>query len=144
MSMKTKLGLAALAVVALLVAGIAYWALRENSLGPVRFGRRAPGCSAGHCSACAPGLSISFDGATEPSHGAARSGFSSTFDGATTESSLDAASAAPAAPSSPAAIAQSNQPPASPATPPHPTGKRRTRAATASPNTRSPDDNAAC
>ena len=93
MSMKTKLGLAALAVVALLVAGIAYWALREK-LGPVRFGWRAPGCSASHCSRCSPpppASSISFDGATEPSHGTARSGFSSTFDDATTESSLDTA-----------------------------------------------------
>ena len=68
---------------------------------PVRFGWRTPSCSAAHCSACAPGFSINFDDANEPSHGAARSGF-------------------PSAPSSPAVITQPNQPAASPATSPAP------------------------
>jgi hypothetical protein len=46
---------------------------RELAVGcPVRFGWRPSGSSEGQCFACAAGVSIGFDGATEPNHGAAR------------------------------------------------------------------------
>ena len=99
MSMKTNLGLAALALVALLVAGIAYWALRENSqLG-------APSGSAG-----AP--PVAPQATAPPAPPASQSASTAP------QSQATAPSAAPAAPSSPAVIAQSNQPGASPAPPP--------------------------
>ena len=54
MSMKTSLSLGALAVVALLVAGIAYWKHEARRLAACRsvgFGWRTSSCSASQCSA---------------------------------------------------------------------------------------------
>ena len=51
MSMKTSLSLGALAVVALLVAGIAYWKHELAACRSVGFGWRTSSCSASQCSA---------------------------------------------------------------------------------------------
>jgi hypothetical protein len=119
MSMKTNLGLAALAVVALLVAGIAYWALRENS------------------QLVAPSGSVAPQGTAPPAAPASQSASTAPPSQATAPPAPDSQSAstapqsqataplapAPAAPSSPAVIAQSNQLAAStapsPAAPPN-------------------------
>jgi hypothetical protein len=100
MSMKTNLGVAALALVALLVAGIAYWALSENTqLG-------APSGSAG-----AP--PVVPQATAPPAPPASQSASTAPQSQATAPSEP-----APAAPSSPPVIAQSNRPAASPAKPP--------------------------
>ena len=102
MGMKTNLGFAAFALVALLVAGIAYWALRENSqLG-------APSGSAG-----AP--PVAPQATAPPAPPASQSASTAPQSQATAPSAP-----APAAPSSPAVIAQSNQPAASPSPAPPP------------------------
>ena len=119
MSMKTKLGLAALAVVALLVAGIAYWTLRESS-GPSD-SAGAPPVAPQTTAPAAPPASQSASTAPQSQATAPPAPASQAPSTAPPQSQASTPlAAAPAAPSSPAAIAQSNQPPASPATPPTP------------------------
>ena len=133
MSMKTTLGLATLAVIALLVAGIAYWALRENPQ------LVAPSGSAG-----APPV------APQPTAPPAPPASQSASTAPPSQATGAGLALRPAAPSSPAVIAQSNHPAASPARiASHTlnlTGKRSARAATSAvpSNTCCPDDNAAC
>ena len=111
MRMKTTLGSATLAVMALLVAGIAYWALRENPQ------LVAPSDSAG-----APPV------APQPTAPPAPPGSQSTSTTPTSQATAPPAPAsqsastapAPEGPSSPAVITQPNQPAASPATSPAP------------------------
>jgi hypothetical protein len=95
MSMKTTLGIATLAVIAFLVAGTAYWALRENPQ------LVAPSGSAG-----AP--PVAPEPPAPPAPPASQSASTAPQSQATAP-----LTPAPAAPSSPAAIAQSNQPAAS-------------------------------
>ena len=121
MSKKRGFGLAAVAVVALfLVAGIAYWALRENSQ------IAAPSGSAG-----APPVAPQ---ATAPPPPPASQSAST----APPSQATGPVSAVPAAPSSPTGVAQSDQPVASlPAAPPTPSTSPA-KAAQAQPSAPSP------
>jgi Putative peptidoglycan binding domain len=129
MSMKTNLGLAALALVAILVAGIAYWALRENTqlgapsgsagappVAPQATAPPAPPASstAPQTQATAPSAAPVAPQATAPPAPPASQSASTAPQSQATAPSAPA----PAAPSSPPVIAQSNQPAASPAKPP--------------------------